>query len=128
MELSGFVAGGGNYGGWWVAWRGCGDYGFLLRFGSDWWVVICCGLEVSGAPDCSRSLAWGVVNGLLGCWVFRCDLDPVDGCLLVVGCDLLLLMVVICCGMEVVGVPNYSGVGVGDSGVVWFGVDGKKNN
>ena len=64
------------------------------------------------------------------CWVvgFLLRFGPVDGCLLVVGCDLLLLMVVICCGMEVVGVLDYCGVGVGESGVVWFGVDGKKNN
>jgi hypothetical protein len=71
------------------------------------------------------------------CWVvgFLLRFGPVDGCLLLVGCDLLLLMVVICYGLEVVGVPDCCGVGVGDFGVVcggsfvvWFGVDGKKNN
>ena len=44
-------------------------------------VVICCELEVAGGPDCCGSPMWGVMIGLLG---FCCDLDSVDGCLLLV--------------------------------------------
>uniref|UniRef100_A0A2N9IZE5 Transmembrane protein n=1 Tax=Fagus sylvatica TaxID=28930 RepID=A0A2N9IZE5_FAGSY len=62
MKLSGFVAGGGDYGRFVVV---VGLSGFVAGGGGYGGFVV-----VAGALDCCGSSVWGVVNGLLGCWVF----------------------------------------------------------
>jgi hypothetical protein len=57
--------------------RGCDDLDFWVAIwirlvGCDLllMVEICCALEVAGTPNCCGSPVWGVVIGLLSCWVF----------------------------------------------------------
>ena len=72
--------------------------------------VVVDGCDLLWVGGCwSTRLLWvtgvGCGDWFVGLLRFCCDLDPVDGFLLLVGCNFLLLMVVICYGLEVVATP-----------------------